>query len=141
MNNVLNPGLPPFVLGNIAPGFAELRSNNLGVRLAVCTDELDAVQALRYRVFYNEMGAKADAETVLSARDRDEFDAIADHLLWARVRTALSALTGWFARVPRPSLAGFIRPASTISHSLRNFPGSCWSWGGPARRGNIARAR
>jgi putative hemolysin len=81
MNNVLNPGLPPFVLGNIAPGFAELRSNNLGVRLAVCADELDAVQALRYRVFYNEMGARADAETQLSARDRDEFDAIADHLL------------------------------------------------------------
>ena len=47
MNNVLNPGLPPFVLGNLAPGFAELRSNNLGVRLAVSADEVDAVQALR----------------------------------------------------------------------------------------------
>jgi putative hemolysin len=81
MNNVLNPGLPPFVLGNLAPGFAELRSNNLGVRLAVSADELDAVQALRYRVFYTEMGARPDAATRLSARDSDEFDAIADHLL------------------------------------------------------------
>jgi len=81
MNNVLNPGLPPFVLGNLAPGFAELRSNNLGVRLAVSADELDAVQALRYRVFYTEMGARPEAATRLSARDSDEFDAIADHLL------------------------------------------------------------
>jgi len=81
MNNVLNPGLPPFVLGNLAPGFAELRSNNLGVRLAVSADELDAVQALRYRVFYTEMGARPDAATRMSARDSDEFDAIADHLL------------------------------------------------------------
>jgi putative hemolysin len=81
MNNVANSRLPPFVLGNIAPGFAELRSNNLGVRLATCLDEVDAVQALRYRVFYGEMGAKADCETIASARDRDEFDAVADHLL------------------------------------------------------------
>jgi putative hemolysin len=81
MNNVANSRLPPFLLGNIAPGFAELRSNNLGVRLASCLDEVDAVQALRYRVFYGEMGAKADPQTIASARDRDEFDAVADHLL------------------------------------------------------------
>jgi putative hemolysin len=42
---------------------------------------VDAVQALRYRVFYGEMGAKADPQTIASARDRDEFDAVADHLL------------------------------------------------------------
>jgi putative hemolysin len=81
MNTVANSRLPPFVLGNMAPGFAELRSNNLGVRLATSADEVDAVQALRYRVFYGEMGAKADAQTVASARDRDEFDPVADHLL------------------------------------------------------------
>jgi putative hemolysin len=81
MNNVLNPGLPPFVLGNLAPGFAELRSNNLGVRLAVSADEVDAVQALRYRIFYKEMGARPDAITRKTARDSDEFDAVADHLL------------------------------------------------------------
>jgi putative hemolysin len=81
MNNVLNPGLPPFVLGNLAPGFAELRSNNLGVRLAVSADEVDAAQALRYRVFYSEMGARPDEATRKSAKDIDEFDAVADHLL------------------------------------------------------------
>jgi putative hemolysin len=78
--NVL-PQLPRFALGNAAPGFTELRSGNLGVRLAVTADELDAVQALRYRVFYQEMGAKADADALASGRDRDAFDAVADHLL------------------------------------------------------------
>ncbi len=81
MNTNVRTLLPPFALGNAAPGFAELRAGNLGVRLAVTEDELDAVQALRYRVFYGEMGAKADAATAASQRDRDDFDAIADHLL------------------------------------------------------------
>lgn len=63
------------------PGFGELRSGNLGVRLARDAAEIDAVQALRYRVFYEEMGAHADAATAASRRDRDDFDAVADHLL------------------------------------------------------------
>ena len=63
------------------PSFGELRSGNLGVRLARNAAEIDAVQALRYRVFYEEMGAHADAATAASRRDRDDFDAVADHLL------------------------------------------------------------
>lgn len=62
-------------------GLEELRAGNLGVRLASATEEMDAVQALRYRVFYQEMGARPDAATAASHRDRDDFDAIADHLL------------------------------------------------------------
>jgi putative hemolysin len=61
--------------------FPELRAGNMGVRVAVTPAEIDAVQALRYRVFYREMGANADAETARLGRDRDRFDAIADHLL------------------------------------------------------------
>jgi putative hemolysin len=61
--------------------FPELRAGNLGVRLAVGADEIDAVQALRYRVFYGEMGASADPATAQIERDRDSFDDIADHLL------------------------------------------------------------
>jgi putative hemolysin len=61
--------------------FAELRSGNLGVRLAAGAAEIDAVQALRYRVFYGEMGARPDAETLSSQRDRDIYDTVADHLL------------------------------------------------------------
>lgn len=74
-------GLPRFELDSAPPGFAELRAGNLGVRLAVAADELDAAQALRYRVFYQEMGAEADAATAAHGRDADAFDAVADHLL------------------------------------------------------------
>ncbi len=67
----------------VAPSepFPELRAGNLGVRVAVTPAEIDAVQALRYRVFYRELGATADVETARSNRDRDRFDSIADHLL------------------------------------------------------------
>jgi putative hemolysin len=81
MNTHVVPDLPRFALGNAAPGFVELRAGNLGVRLATGAAELDAVQALRYRVFYQEMGAQADAAMVAAERDADEFDAVADHLL------------------------------------------------------------
>jgi putative hemolysin len=81
MNTNVVPDLPRFAIGNAAPGFTELRSGNLGVRLATGAAEIEAVQALRYRVFYEEMGAQADAATVAAKRDADVFDAVADHLL------------------------------------------------------------
>lgn len=61
--------------------FTELRSGLLGVRLASGEAEIDAVQALRYRVFYQELGANADEETRRTQRDRDIYDTVADHLL------------------------------------------------------------
>ena len=64
----------------VAP-FAELRTGNLGVRIAVSAAEIEAVQALRFHVFYQEMGAHADAHTIAAARDHDVFDQVADHLL------------------------------------------------------------
>ena len=63
------------------PGFGELRANNLGVRIAERPWELDAAQALRYRVFYEEMGAHPTAEVARCRRDFDAFDTVADHLL------------------------------------------------------------
>ena len=61
--------------------FEELRAGDLGVRLARDDDEVDASQALRYRVFYDEMGAVPDAEAARSGRDSDAYDTVADHLL------------------------------------------------------------
>jgi len=66
---------------SLAAGFGELRAGNLGVRIAETAAEVDAAQALRYRVFYTELGAHPDAETRASRRDHDEFDPVADHLL------------------------------------------------------------
>jgi putative hemolysin len=61
--------------------FPEIRSGDLGVRIAADAAEVDAVQALRYRVFYQELGARPDASTAASRRDRDIYDSVADHLL------------------------------------------------------------
>jgi putative hemolysin len=73
---------PPLVLPPAPDGaFEELRAGNLGLRLAESTAEVEAAQALRFRVFYDEMGAHADAATRTTLRDMDEFDAVADHLL------------------------------------------------------------
>jgi putative hemolysin len=64
-----------------AAPFPELRAGNLGVRIASELAEVDALQALRYRVFYVEMGARADEAARRDSRDRDVYDAVADHLL------------------------------------------------------------
>lgn len=57
------------------------RIGSLEVRLAQSAAEVRAAQALRYRVFYEEMSAIADAQTLATRRDRDAFDRICDHLL------------------------------------------------------------
>lgn len=51
------------------------------VRLARTPSEIEAVQRLRYRVFYEEMGARACRQTLASGLDRDRFDDACDHLV------------------------------------------------------------
>ncbi len=55
--------------------------HNLEVRLAEKASEVDAAQALRYRVFYEEMGAKPMPAMMARQRDFDSFDDYCDHLL------------------------------------------------------------
>jgi putative hemolysin len=64
-----------------SPGIVDLRAGNLGVRLAESVGEIDAAQALRYRVFYDEMGARPDDRMARLRRDFDDFDEVCDHLL------------------------------------------------------------
>ena len=59
----------------------DVRSGLLQVRLAETVGDVDAAQALRYRVFYDEMGAKPSAEMARQKRDFDSFDGVCDHLL------------------------------------------------------------
>lgn len=58
-----------------------LQIGNFEVRLAENAQDLDAAQALRYHVFYDEMGAIPTAEMLDRRRDFDRFDAVCDHLL------------------------------------------------------------
>ena len=63
-------------------GFGDaLRSGNLEVRLARDAADIDAAQALRYRVFYDELGARPSADASALRRDADRFDAYCDHML------------------------------------------------------------
>jgi L-ornithine Nalpha-acyltransferase len=63
------------------PGETLGRLGSLEARLARKQAEVRRAQRLRYRVFYREMSATANARTLLSRRDVDGFDRICDHLL------------------------------------------------------------
>jgi len=56
-------------------------TDKLEARLARTEAELLASQALRYRVFYDEMGAQPTPELAAAKRDFDDFDPFCDHLL------------------------------------------------------------
>ncbi len=62
-------------------GFPPIVSGSMEVRLAVDAEEIDASQALRYRVFYEERAAQPVGDMAARQRDFDRFDPIADHLL------------------------------------------------------------
>ena len=64
-----------------SPAFEPIHAGNLTVRQATTDDEIGAAQALRYRVFYEEMSAIPSAEIGALKRDFDQFDAVCDHLL------------------------------------------------------------
>lgn len=82
----LRPALTHFDTG---PAFHDFRNSpatmgrlgSLEVRLAQKKRDVKRAQKLRFRVFYENGSAVADAMTMLSRRDKDEFDAICDHLL------------------------------------------------------------
>jgi putative hemolysin len=54
---------------------------HLEVRLARSAGEVDAAQALRYTVFYEEMGATPSGAVRRRRRDADALDAVCDHLI------------------------------------------------------------
>lgn len=103
------PGLPlRLPLGPLAGASRNAslgRIGNLEVRLARTVGEVKRAQALRYRVFYEEMSAIADARTLLTRRDADEFDAICDHIL---VIDHAATATGSFGR-KLPPIVGTYR--------------------------------
>ncbi len=57
------------------------RIGNLETRLARSATEIDAAQAVRYRVFAEEMQARLSPDAVRRKRDVDAWDMVCDHLL------------------------------------------------------------
>jgi L-ornithine Nalpha-acyltransferase len=108
--------------------FPEVRAGNLGVRLATSPAEIDAVQSLRYRVFYQEMGARPDAATAVARRDRDAFDAVADHLLVVdhAIGPGAEGVVGTYRLIQREAaqeLGAFYSADEYDLAPIMNFPG------------------
>lgn len=127
--------------------FPELRAGNLGVRVADSDAEIDAVQALRYRVFYQEMGAQADVATATSHRDRDAFDAVADHLLVVdhAIGAGPEGVVGTYRLIQREAAAKLGHFYSADEYDITpimNFPGRILELGrscvDAAYRGRVA---
>jgi len=57
------------------------RIGTLEVRLARSEAEIAAAQEIRYRVFFEELGARAPGGIPAERRDRDRFDEVCEHLL------------------------------------------------------------
>ncbi|MDT7953611.1 MAG: GNAT family N-acyltransferase [Acetobacteraceae bacterium] len=110
------------------PSFRELRAGKLGVRLAASSDEIDAAQALRYRVFYDEMGATAEASTAAAQRDADPWDAVADHVLVIdhEIGAGAAGVVGTYRLIQREAAASVGRFYSEDEYDIRaitSFPG------------------
>lgn len=56
------------------------RIGTLEVRLARNEAEIEAAQEIRYRIFYDELGARSSLDQI-DRRDSDRFDPLCDHLL------------------------------------------------------------
>jgi len=59
----------------------EIRAGDIELRLAESEAEIRAAQALRYRVFYEEMAANPSPDMSRLRRDFDSFDEYCDHIL------------------------------------------------------------
>lgn len=74
-----NAGISPFK--QFSKTLPVLKSGTLEARLARSVEEVQAAQALRYEVFYEECGAQPDPEMALLKRDTSLIDDFCDVLL------------------------------------------------------------
>jgi putative hemolysin len=80
-NPVSGRSLPATRREDVPSGAVLGRIGRLEVRLARDPAEIAAAQEVRFRVFYDELGARRDAVTAVERRDSDRFDSVCDHLL------------------------------------------------------------
>lgn len=80
------------------------RVGSLEVRLATTRKDIRRAQRLRFKVFYEEMGAVPSAAQQLSRRDKDAFDRVCDHLLVYDLAHAAGPL-----KRPKPRVVGTYR--------------------------------
>jgi putative hemolysin len=98
------------------------------VRLAGTRAEIEAAQALRYRVFYEEMQAKPTPEVVATKRDFDSFDEVCDHLLVLDRRRGdgPESIVGTYRLIRRSAAAQMGRFYSSAEYDIQkmiDYPG------------------
>jgi L-ornithine Nalpha-acyltransferase len=98
------------------------------VRLAGARAEIAAAQALRYRIFYEEMQAKPTPETAAIKRDFDAFDEVCDHLLVLDRRRGEGpeSIVGTYRLIRRPAAAQMGRFYSSAEYDIQkmiDYPG------------------
>ena len=81
MPNLLHSGLRGEAVPEMLQPARLGKIGSLEVRLAQTKNDVKRAQKLRYKVFYKNGSAIADAATMLAQRDKDAFDKICDHLL------------------------------------------------------------
>jgi len=96
--------LQTFILPEPLP---ELRSGHLEVRLAQSQEEIEASQALRYQVFYEECGAHASEQVAALKLDFDGVDAFCDHLLVIDHSQGGNAIVGTYRFMRRDAAARY----------------------------------
>jgi L-ornithine Nalpha-acyltransferase len=83
----------------------DIRSGPLQVRLAETTADIEAAQALRYRIFYERLGAHPLPEMACRRRDVDRFDNDCDHLLVLDHSLGSSGVVGTYRLIRRDTAA------------------------------------
>jgi putative hemolysin len=112
----------------ISAPIVDVRSGALQVRLAETIADIDAAQALRYRVFYEEMGARPTVEMARVQRDFDRYDGICDHLLVIDHNrgSGPAGVVGTYRLIRRPMVAhrgGFYSAAEYDLSEIVAYPG------------------
>jgi len=102
----LRPIEPAAVLDGVGTGrILDIVSGPLQVRLAETAADIEAAQALRYRIFYEHMGARPLPEMALCGRDFDALDDLCDHLLVLDNNrgSGAEAVVGTYRMIRRPA--------------------------------------
>ena len=106
----------------------QIVAGDFEVRLAQTAAEIEAAQALRYRVFYEEMAAHPSPEMAAQRRDFDPFDEVCDHLLVLDRRRGEGpeGIVGTYRLIRRSAAAKMGRFYSAAEYDIRKiveYPG------------------
>jgi putative hemolysin len=105
----------------------DMRLGSLEVRLAETTADIESAQKLRYKIFYEEMGAKATPEMASVGRDFDKYDEHCDHLLiFDHARKDKNPVIGTYRLIRRDAAkkcGGFYSGSEYDVSRLVSYPG------------------